>query len=228
MYNAELSWEKIYNTHQMAWPAEYVVRMLKGNYPNLALNKSILPGMKICDIGFGDGRNFPVYNQLNLDMYGVEITEDIVNKAIKNLTNYGLSKFDLRVGNNKNIPYDSNLFDYLLSWNACYYMGNNKDFNEYVLEFSRVLKNAGTLILSIPKKTCFIYKNSTELKPGYKIINEDPFNVRNGEVLRMFDSEQEIQETFSSYFQDFVFGSIEDDCFGFNYHWHLVVCRKKS
>ncbi len=106
-------------------------------------------------------------------------------------------------------------------------MGNKTDFQEYVKEFARVLKKDGYLILSIPKSTCFIYKDSEELKKGYRIIKNDPFNIRNGEVLRMFSSESEIKESFSEYFKDFVFASIHDDCFGFDYHWHLAVCRKK-
>ena len=77
-------------------------------------------------------------------------------------------------------------------------------------------------------KTCFIYHSSEKLKKGYRIIRNDPFNVRNGEILRMFENENEIQKEFSGYFKNFIFGSIHDDCFGYDYHWHLVVCQKKK
>jgi hypothetical protein len=43
----------------------------------------------------------------------------------------------------------------------------------------------------------------------------------------MIENEKEIEKAFSSYFTNFIFGSIEDDCFGFNYHWHLAICQKK-
>ena len=43
----------------------------------------------------------------------------------------------------------------------------------------------------------------------------------------MFEDEEEIKKTFSPEFKDFIFGSIEDDCFGLNYHWHLIVCKRK-
>ncbi|MBU0549667.1 MAG: hypothetical protein KJ838_05070, partial [Candidatus Omnitrophica bacterium] len=56
----------------------------------------------------------------------------------------------------------------------------------------------GHLILSIPKKTCFIYQNSEIVEPGYRIIKNDPFNVRNGEVLRIFENEEEIIKLHST------------------------------
>ena len=43
----------------------------------------------------------------------------------------------------------------------------------------------------------------------------------------MFENEKEIENAFVSEFENFVFGSIEDDCFGFDYHWHLVVCTRR-
>ena len=106
-------------------------------------------------------------------------------------------------------------------------MGENGDFDVYVEEFATCLKTDGYLVLSIPKKTCFIYHDSEQLNDGYQIIRNDPFNLRNGEVLRMFENEDEIKNVFSKYFKNFIFGSIQDDCFGFDYHWHLVICQKK-
>ena len=106
-------------------------------------------------------------------------------------------------------------------------MGKNLDFGSHVKEMSRVLKNQGYLIMSIPKKTNFVFKNSEKLKDGYRIIKDDPFNVRNGEVLRVFEDCMDIENTFSKYFKNFIFASIDDDCFGYDYHWHIIICQKK-
>ena len=212
----------------MAWPSEYVIRILKGNYPNLNFDKKSFVGKKFLDMGCGDGRNLLVANQMGFNVCGVEITKELVNRIKENLSNSGLEKFDIREGTNDNIPFSDGEIDYMLSWNACYYMGNEtNDFQNYVKEFARIIKKDGYLILSIPKETCFIYKDSKELRPGYQIIQNDPFNVRNGEVLRMFSSFEEIENSFGEYFQDFKFASIHDDCFGFDYHWYLAVCKRK-
>jgi SAM-dependent methyltransferase len=225
-YNAKSEWNKAMKNSQMAYPAEYIIRIFKGEYPRLNFNKTEFVNKKICDLGCGDGRHIAFFNTLGFKSYGIEITQEMVDLVKKSLTDLKINS-EIKVGTNDSIPFDSNFFDYLVSWNACYYMGQSRNFDSYVKEFSRILKPNGYLVLSIPKKTCFIYKQSEQILPGYQLIKNDPFNVRNGEVLRMFENEKEIEKAFSSYFTNFIFGSIEDDCFGFNYHWHLAICQKK-
>ena len=180
LYDAKNEWTKFFVQTEMAYPSEYVIRLFKGEYPRLHLKKDSFRDKKICDIGCGDGRNLVLLKQVGFDVYGVEITQQIVDKIVANLKMGGIEGVKALVGVNDHLPFETGFFDYLLSWNACYYMGRKKDFTAYVKEFSRVLKPGGRLILSIPKKTCFIYHNSMILTPGYQIIKNDPFGVRMG------------------------------------------------
>jgi len=197
-------WTEIFLNNEMAYPCEYVIRIFKGAYPKLNLSKRSFVGKKICDVGCGDGRNFGLLKQCGFDIYGVEINKEITNKAKVNLKKAGV-KADIRVGQNDIIPFDSEYFDYLLSWNACYYMGENMEFRKHVEEFARTLKKSGYLIMSIPKKSCFIYRGSEAVRGGYRIIRNDPFGVRNGHILKMFRSENEIKKAFAPYFKNFIF-----------------------
>lgn len=224
-YNANSQWTRAYSSEQMPYPAEYVIRIFKGSYPKINFDKKSYIGKKICDIGCGSGRNLVLLNECGFDLYGTELTQEIVHKAKSNLTKLNISA-KLKIGTNDNLPFDDGFFDFLL-WNVCYYMGNNLDFDLHVKEMARVLKSQGYLILSIPKKTNFIFKESEELKDGYLIIKNDPFNVRNGEIMRVFEDYSDIESVFSKYFKNFVFASIHDDCFGYDYHWHLVSCQRK-
>jgi SAM-dependent methyltransferase len=211
---------------QMAYPCEYVIRMFKGKYPRLDLAGRGFQGKRLCDVGFGDGRNFPFFEQCGFDLAGVEIGDEMVRTANAHMSRLGLSA-DLRIGTNEHVPFADGAFEFLVSWNACYYMGDNRAFDKHVAEFARVLAPGGTLVLSIPKSTCFIYEGSDRIDERLRTIRRDPFGVRNGQVLAMFADEADIERCFSSHFDRFIFGSIEDDCFGYAYHWHIAACQHR-
>ena len=84
------------------------------------------------------------------------------------------------------------------------------------------------MVFSIPKPPCFIYRDGIEKGDGLIEITNDPFKVRNGIILRCFKDENDIVSTFGEHFEDFTFGSIEDDCFGLNYSWYIGYCRRKK
>lgn len=167
MYNEQIKeWTNIYKQDcDMAYPPEYVIRMFKGVYPKLNLQRN----------GYSDGQ-----------------------------------------------------FDYLLSWNVCYYLDEDMDFLSHVKEYARVMKKGGVFVFSIPCRDCFIYKDAIEHKDSHmmEIVN-DYFEIRNGTLQRFFNSEKEIEEVFSSHFKDFVFGKIDDECFGLAYKWYIGYCVKR-
>lgn len=226
-YDAKKEWTQEYlNQSQMAFPAEYLIKIFRGSYPRLNLDKQSFVDKKLCEVGIGDGRNVALYNKCGFIVHGVEITQEIIDKTIQNLKQHDLQA-ELKVGSNSEIPYPNCYFDYLVSWNACYYVGSQMNFESNVREYARVLKDDGYLILSIPTKNCYLYQGSETIKNGFQLIKNDVFNIRNGEILRMFQNESDIEDAFSKYFENFTFGYIGDDCFGLENHWHLAVARKK-
>ena len=225
--NVEKRWNKaLLNKKNIAYPAEYVIRIFKGDYPKLKLSKNSFLKKKICDISCGDGRNLAFLNACGFDIYGTEISQTIVNNTKKNLLKFNIKPV-LKVGNNSTINFKDNFFDYLLSWNAIYYMGETLDFNSHVNEHARVLKKNGYLVMSIPKLSFPYFKGTKKLNSEYCIIKNDPLKIRNGHILRYFKNQSEIKKAFSKKFKNFIFGSVEDDCFGYNYDWYLVICQKK-
>lgn len=227
MYNAETSWVRHWKGRELEYPAEYLVRILKGTHPHQSFRSINFLNKKICDIGCGSGSNIVFLKRCGFDVYGTEIAPEIVAQVKKNLASVK-TEADIRVGSNDCLPFKDNFFDFTVSWNACYYMGNaERKFETYIKEFARVLKTGGYGVFSIPKKTSFVFQNSKTVVSGYQLVINDPSAVRNGGVLRMFDDEKEIKKNFGKYFKNFSFGSQEDDCFGYNYHWHLMVCQKK-
>ena len=227
-YEAEKAWTRIYSSTSMAYPSEYLIRIFKGAYPNHVFDKSSYENARILDVSCGDGRDLAMLRGCGFkDIHATEITQEIVDEVRRNLKPLGFDASLIQIGQNHNLPYPDSHFDYLISWNACYYMQQN-DFEQYVDEFARVCASKAWLVLSIPKKSCFIYRDSHDIGNGYRIIRDDYFQgLRNGEKMRCFNDTDEIEAAFSTHFTNFRFASIHDDCFGLNYHWHLAVCQKK-
>lgn len=226
-YSADNQWTQAFSRHEMAYPAEYVIRIFRGNYPHLSMPKP-KPGQSILDVGCGDGRHLVFLNSLGLDAHGVEISPNLVEQLRERLAMFGIPGKNINLGSCAKLPYQDNYFDFVMAWNSSYYMSlDNKDYTAHANELLRVLRPGGWLILSVPKETSFIFDGSDETNtPGYRIIRQDPFSVRVGEIMRSFTSAEELQREFSSSCDLFCHGNIHDDCFGLSYHWYLMLARK--
>lgn len=229
LYEAADAWSDIYSgKHDIFYPAEYVVRIFKGHYPNLGWQKSF-DKKKILDLGCGDGRHLLFFNTLGMESHGIEISESIAEDLRVNLKDLGVKPESIHSGSSSSIPFEDATFDFLMGWNSIYYMSlQDSRFEDHASEIARVIKPGGYVVLSIPKKSAFIFDNSEYCSDErYKVIKDDYYGgMRNGEIMRVFNSSEEIKSEFEPYFDEFYFGDIQDDCFGLNFHWHLVIARR--
>ncbi|MDB3892433.1 class I SAM-dependent methyltransferase [Alphaproteobacteria bacterium] len=226
-YSSTQKWGKIYSDNtSVSYPAEAVIRIFKGSFPELTMPKP-RAGETILDVGCGDGRHLIFFKSLGLLPSGIEITDQIIADIKASLSDKNYD-FDLSTGDCSNIPYADKSFDYLIAWNSCYYMSlNNVPFEDHVNEMARVIKPGGRIIVSIPKSTSFIFKNSIPHEnAGYQVIQDDHFNARNGEVMRCFETKEEIQHDFSGHFGNFNHADIEMKWFGLAYNWFIFVAEK--
>lgn len=228
-YSAKKEWSNLYLNMDIAYPAEGVIRILLGNFPHLTKMPKPKKNQKILDVGCGDGRHFPLFQKIGLKGYGSEISEEIVAKLKRKLTLNKIKFESIDEGACENLPYKDNYFDYLLTWNSCYYMSlnNNLNFNLHVKEMARTLKVNGWIICSIPKKSSFVFKGSKELKIGYRELKKDYWGTRGGEIMRFFDSAEEIKSEFKPFYKNFIFAEVDMKWFGLNYDWHIFVAQKK-
>jgi SAM-dependent methyltransferase len=207
------------------YPVEFVVRAFLGNYPRHKTDPSEYPGKRILDLGFGDGRNMPLLHNLGMQVAGVEISQEICDLTQARMKHLGV-EVELRVGRNNSLPYEDGVFDKLLACHACYYIEPGTRFGDNLREIARVMKPGGTFIFSAPISTGYILRGAKDLGDGHMEIANDPYGVRNGYVLKKFDSEAEIRETLSPAFTDCEIGSCRNDFWGIDEHVWIVVCRK--
>jgi len=209
------------------YPVEFVVRAFLGNYPRHRTEPSTYVGKRSLDLGFGDGRNMPLLHNLGMQVYGVEISQDICD-----LTQARMKRLDidvtLAVGRNHSIPFDDAMFDVILACHACYYIDPGQRFSDNIREISRTLQPGGSFIFSAPIGTTYIMRGAEDAGDGHMIIASDPYGVRNGYMMKKFDSEDEIRTALDSDFDNLAIGSCRNDFWGVEEHVWIVVCRKKT
>lgn len=228
-YESGKAWDKLYlQQSEMAYPAEGVIRIFKGRFPELTMPRDH-DGLSILDLGCGDGRHLPLFHGLGFKVSAVEITDPICEVLRERMTGYGVDA-NIRTGHAGSLPFDDNSFDRLMTWNSCYYMSHGgAQFEDHVDEMARVIKPGGWIVASIPKKTSFIFKNSVEAgRPGYSVIRDDYFaGSRNGEVMRCMEDRADLVASFAPRFEGFCHADLDMEWFGLPYHWHVFCAQKK-
>ncbi len=207
------------------YPSEFVIRAFLGRYPRHEIDHNKLPGKKILDLGFGDGRNLPLFSDLGMDVHGIEVTQAICDLVVQRMASMGVS-LNARVGRNQHIPYEDDYFDYIVASSSCYYIDPGQKYSDNLNEISRVIKPGGLFIHSLPMPSTFIMDGAVDLGDGHMKITQDPYGVRVGAILKKFDNPEEIEQSLSPHFTDIRIGSCCDDYWGDKVHLWLVVCRK--
>jgi SAM-dependent methyltransferase len=198
---------------EKVYPVEFVVRTLLGTYPGLKIDRTTYAGSGILDLGFGDGRNMPLLNDLGFKIYGVEISDDICRLTKDRMERLGVP-VTVKTGSNSHIPFDDRTFDFVLSCHACYYVSPGETFDDNLREIARVLRPGGRFIFSLVKRDSYVLNDATPLPDGHFRVTHDPYDVRNGTVLRAFASREEVAGTLGSTFDELALGLCENDFYG--------------
>ena len=106
---------------------------------------------KILDIGYGNGYLLKLIDKkYSLDMYGIDISEDMKIQAIrKNRKALQDKRLHLEVGDCCNLPYESNCFSVITSINTVYFWN---DTVKGLSEIKRCLKNGGVFYNAVYSK----------------------------------------------------------------------------
>ena len=198
---------------EKVYPVEFVVRTLLGTYPDLKIDRSTYRGSRVLDLGFGDGRNMPLLNDLGFDVYGVEISDEICHLTRSRMEWLGVP-VTAKTGSNSHIPFEDRTFDFVLACHACYYVSPGETFSDNLREIARVLRPGGRFIFSLVKSDSYVLQDATPLPAGHYRVTRDPYGVRNGSILRGFASREEVAEELGSLFADLSLGLCENDFYG--------------
>lgn len=112
-------------------------------YKNTVALVDVSPDDKVLDIGFGNGYLLQLlYNKRKCDMYGIDISEDMVAAATsRNARASRDGKLHLQIGDCCDLTFDENTFFAVTSINTIYFWN---DTAKGLSEIRRVLKPGAT------------------------------------------------------------------------------------
>lgn len=204
------------------YPTEWIIRSLLGNYPQHESRRSEFIDKKLLDVGFGDGRNFPLFMNCGFNISGVEVDQHTIDLTQKKFTDIDV-ELELKVGSNSSIPFADNSFDYIVSSFAMYYMDQNSQMHDVVKEYKRVLKPSGEIYTTIAHIDTFVYKNAEEIHENHFLIKNDKFNLRNGQVLYAAKNESDVLDLFNNDFEHISIGSSFNNYYGLPISYFMVI-----
>ena len=140
--------------------AEYLLKKTKEDYNLIAedytrtrafipddirdLGECALKREKVLDLGCASGRLFEVFQGKEVEYYGIDISESLIEIA-KRL--YPEAKF--QVADALNLPFSDNFFDKVYSISVLHNIPSENFQTQYLKEAKRVLKPGGLLILRV-------------------------------------------------------------------------------
>jgi SAM-dependent methyltransferase len=176
-------------------------------------------------LGFGDCRNMPLLSNCDFEIYGVEISDQIIELGYEKLNELNISA-TLKKGLNTIIPFESDFFEYVLACHSCYYVDKDTVFGDNLYEIARTLKKEGIFIASLPAPGNFILKDCKFLLDGHVEITNDIYGLRNGYVFRTFEDEEDVKKTFSPFFKDITICKCLDNFWGVQINFFIVVATR--
>ena len=119
---------------------------------------------RVLDLGCGNGRLYELFRKKNIDYYGIDISERLIEIAKKR---YPQAKF--WAADALNLPFFDNFFDKVVSIAVFHHIPSKESRLKFLGQIKRVLKPGGTLVLIVWNLNGF-NKSSIFLKYGLKKI----------------------------------------------------------
>jgi SAM-dependent methyltransferase len=207
---------------ELMWPSETLVRLFRGSYiPGLPRE---LSGRRVLDVGCGNGNNLPFLAGTGLQVSATEVDAELGRRVQARLARLGHA-VDIRVGTNRQLPFETNTFDFLVSWNVVHYEDNEADMRAALREYARVLKPGGRFFISTTGPEHLILRDSERVGPHrYRIGRRgDP---RVGQIFYYFDDEASLRAHLAADFTEVLVGRTHDHLMTETLDWFVVTGLK--
>lgn len=132
-----------------------------------------------------------LFVQLGFNIIGIEFSEERFEMAQDYAKKQKL-KLPMKLGDMRSIPFESNYFGYVYSWNTIFHM-NKSDIKKAVDEMIRVLKPGGLCFVNFLSVDSEFYGEGKEQNPGECLQIEG-----DEEILHTFFTDEESDGFFDN------------------------------
>ena len=203
------------------WPNEVMLKILFGSYTRNKFN--LKNNANVLDVGCFCGNNLLPFASKGGNCYGVDIHEDIVEKADYIFKQKGFNG-NFSKGSNTLIPYPDATFDLLLSVNTIHYESSRQAVKEAILEFKRVLKPGGRLYLSTVGPNHDIKKKALKTEDNIYVIKD--WDFRDGEKFHFFESKDDLSNLLEESFINVEVGEVTEELMQQTLGFFVVLAEK--
>ncbi|MFX1312284.1 MAG: class I SAM-dependent methyltransferase [Promethearchaeota archaeon] len=167
-----------------------------------------------------------LFAQLGFEIIGIDCLEERLEMVQEYAKQHNL-ELNMQLGGIRAIPFESNYFGYVYSWNTIFHMKKN-DIKKGIDEMIRVLKPGGLCFVNFLSKDSDLYGKGEEPDPGECVEIYD-----NKIVMYTFFDDEEPDKLFENLKVDIVFkekrGFVKkfEDRIYKNSHFNYIVQKKK-
>ena len=149
----------------------------------------------VLDAPYGTGRFASIYHDVNFNVFGLDISSEMVNVAKKKQSKF-LSKTTFHIQDFRNIPHPDNSIDLVVCYRFLPWIVSLQDAEDALVEFSRVCKKYAVFELCVGKHISPM-KNIKKSEILWNNYNEEElrnwlknYGFETMEVKFLFDDEQ--------------------------------------
>lgn len=219
---------KPYRDHYLSisktYPSVIALKFFLGNNPELNVKRSELIDKKICEIGFGDGRDLQLFLDLQMDVHGVEPDSTVVEHTQLKTPN---SK--LRSGTNVSTGFENATFDYVYASASIYYLPSEKfTIHDALKEASRILKPKGLLCATFARADSHVTRGAEVVDKNTLILDDPFYGFRKGQRYHVYNNRAEIEtDLLANGFKVLFIGDYDVDWFGTRETLFIVHASKQ-
>lgn len=189
-------------------PSELMMRALfSRRYCSLAPER-IAQGTRVLDIGAMYLNNLVPFHDRGCVCFGVEVNEQMVAVSRRAAVVQGLS-VDMRVGRNRDLPFEDGAFDILLALNVIHYEDDAEGLAAALAEYRRVVAPGGRAFIVSAGPRHHVRSSANRLGPNrYEITAAGDF--RQGQTMAYFEDEADLKAKCSEAFDTVATGRMTE------------------